>query len=311
MTFEVVDANGKASTFDGRAAALNAQIADVVKKYQPRIQALQDEGTQLKDGAIKPENWEAMINVDFDVTWSVQRIVFDFPEVTFKDQRISFDLPEVRMELQRIVFDLPAVRMVDRVIGQKPEWYGPFNMVWTDMIISVPEAYMQRNEIKLDIPSVTMKRQEIVIGLPEFKMTRVEWKIGLPQFTIHNVRAETTKLEDTGKRLQTEGATIGAAMKAEIDTLVGQFMQGAGGVAGAITTTRNSFDSALSSLGNAITDLSARGVDPIKVPTDNGDINLRKQFEQLATTRDEVIPRMEAIVASVAAPSAAESFVPS
>lgn len=256
----------RTSTFTGHAAALNSQIADVVKKYQPRIQALQDEGAQLKNGAIKPENWETMINVDFDVTWSDQRIVFDFPEVTFKDQRISFDLPEVRMELQRIVLDLPAVRMVDRVIGQKPEWYGPFKVVMTDIIIWVLKPTCNVTNIKLDIPSVTMKRQEVVIGLPEFKMTRVEWKIGLPQFTIHNVRAETTKLEDMGKRLQNEGATIGAAMKAEIDALVGQFMQGAGGISGAINTTRNSFNSALSSLATRLPICQREAWIPLKCP---------------------------------------------
>lgn len=311
MEFTAIDVPAdQPSAFAGQKATLNASIQEVIKKYEPRIQSVKDEGAQLKDDAPHPETVEAIINVDFTVTWSDQKIAFDFPSVTIKDQKISFDLPEVRMDTQRIVFDVPSIRMVDRIIGHKPEFHG-INVEWTPIIVSLPEPYSQTIEIKLDLPSVTMKTQEIIIGIPEFKMERVEWIIGLPQFTVTEVSAATTKLADKGKELKTEGEAIGVAMKSEIDFLVAQFMQGVGGVSGALQTTKNTFNSALTLLSTAITDLSAKGVDPIKVPTDGGNVNLRKQYEELIATRDDVIPKMEAMATDPAVvPTAAVALIP-
>jgi hypothetical protein len=295
---------------DAQSAALNAQIEAIKNKYQPRLDALQQEGQSLADEAPDPSAVEAVLNVDFDVTWSDKKIAFDFPSVKLKNKRIAFDLPEVRMDLQRIVFDTPATRMVPRVIGRKPEFHGPFHIEWTDIIISVPEVYMQRNEIKLDIPQVTMKRQEIVVGIPEITMQRVEWIVSLPQFKVINISAATDKLQAKGKELQAEGEAIGMAMNAEVQAAVSALMQGAGGVPGMISTANHAFDAALTSVKSAIDTLSQKGIDPIKVPTDGGDLNLRKTLDELVKTRDDVMPALQNLTQTApaaAAPAALEA----
>lgn len=286
------------SSFGGQTAALNAQIEAVKDRYEPEIRKLQSEGDQLKNDAPNPEVVEAVINVDFEVTWKDQRIVFDFPSVRMKDQRIVLDLPEVRMDLQRIVFDLPAIRMVPKVVGRYPEVHWP-NVVWRDIIIHVPEPYMQRNEIKLDLPSISMKRHEFIFGVPEVKMERVEWTIGLPQFKMINIKAATEKLKQRGKALNDRAQSIAAAMSLEINALIANFLKGAGGVAGALDSARGAFDSALNSVKSAIETLQQRGIDPIKVPTDGGNVNLRKTFEDLTGTRDAILPKLKQLASGV------------
>lgn len=277
---------------------LNAQIELIRQRYEPRIKALQDAGAQLAQDAPRPETVEAVINVDFEVTWADQTLAFDFPSITLKDRRIAFDLPEVTMGLERIVFDLPAVRMVDRKIGQKPEIHG-WTVRWTDIIISVPEPYMQRNEIKLDLPQIAMRRKEIVLGIPEVRMKRVTWVIGLPQFKVINVSAATDRVKQRGEALRIEGEAIAAQMTAEVQQAVAQFM-GSLGAAGELQGTQNTFDAALHTVKSGIDDLSARGVDPIKVPTDNGNLNLRKTYEELVIARDAALGQLQAVAGQAA-----------
>ena len=288
---------------DDPAKSLNDRINAIKNKYAPQIKALQDEGQQIQDDTKKPSEIGAVIGVDFKVTWKDEEIIFDVPSVTIKNQDLSFDLPELGSSRQHIAFDIPAVRMVDKKVGQYPEVDG-FTVRWKDIIISVPETYMERQDIYYDIPSVAMKTQHFVIGIPEFTMERVRWVIGLPQFTIINVKGNIQAAKDRGAALKTKAEAIAASMKAEIQHEVDLFRQqianGASDVRNAITKP---FDAALTTINNAINDLQAKGCDPIKVPADSGNINLRKTYADVNAAKSAALAKFGSNAAPAVTPT--------
>lgn len=279
--------------FEQETAALEQKIEDIKKRYEPRIAALKQKGEQLEDDFERPSDVGVVIGVDFKVDWKDVELIFDLPSLTVKDKKISLDLPEIFSNQQRIVFDVPDVRMVDRVIGKKPEVHWP-KVIWTDIIISIPEPYMRRVEIIYDIPSVRMKRNDFVLGIPEVSMTRHRWVVGLPQFTVVNVSAKTEEIQKKGQGLKTEGEQLGSEMRAEIESEVEKFK--AGFMSSALSTKveiSNAFNNALGSIRTAIEDLQSKGCDPIKVPTDQGDVNLRKTYDELDVAKSRAVGDIE------------------
>ena len=252
---------------------LNEAIQAIKNKFEPILQALKAKGEKLKEDAPKPETVEAVINVDFDVTWKDVDIIFDVPSVTMKEQTLSFDIPETTMKLQTFSWDRPDICM---------EYV---DLPWPLGGLHLPKPCMKREEIKLHIPEFTMKTQEVIMHIPEFTMERVEWKIGLPQITIKNVKVETEKIKARGDEIKTEAEAIAADMKREVDAAVSQ-------VYGNAPQVRESFDSALHQISSAIDDASKHGLDPIKMPGDGGDINLRKMYAQLLEQRDATINKI-------------------
>ena len=268
-----------------RELEFNGRVLQIKEKYEPQIRALTENGAKIASEYTTPGDGAALIGVDVKVDWKDVDIYFDLPSVIIKDKSVSLDLPEILNKRQEISFDVPDVRMVDRKIGQKPEFYG-FTIRWTDIIISVPEPYMRRVEISFDLPTVNMKRHDFVIGLPEFTMNRNSWKISLPQFTVQNINAQAADIQKKGNVLKDEGERIAAAMQSEIGAEVARYT--AELVGGMLSTTQvvaNSFDSALGVIGIAIENLSKQGCDPVKIPAQEGDINLRKIYESLSVSK--------------------------
>lgn len=263
-----------------------AQIDAIVARYKPILDDLARRGKQLADDFSTPGDIGAVIGIDFKVDWKDEEIIFDLPSITMKTKDISLDIPEIRMDRQEIKFHTPSVRMVTKKVGQYPEFDG-WTIRWKDILIDVPEVFMEEQRIVYDIPSITMKTQNWSFDIPEFTMERTRWVVSLPQFTVINISAKTTEIKEAGAALKSESEQVAARMKAEIDSVLSGT---AAGSTQANITSKNkmveNFDSAIAALNKAITDLVARGVDPIKVPTSNGDVNLRKQLQELISQRD-------------------------
>ena len=272
---------------------LQKRIQEIKDKYTPELDKLSKDGKELEDDYDRPGDIGAVIGVDFKVDWKDVEISFDIPSITVEDKNISLDLPQLTSSRQNVSFDVPDTRMVDRKVGQYPEVDG-WTVRWKDIIISVPEPYMRRVDIGFDLPSVTMKRSDFVIGLPRITMERVKWIVGLPQFTVVNVSAKTTEIQDSGKELQARGEKLAQAMRQEIELEVTKFK--AALVATAFSTKNtvsNGFDQALGTIRGAIDELSRQGCDPIKVPTANGDVNLRKTYDDVDAQRVRAIASID------------------
>ncbi|MET3332488.1 MULTISPECIES: hypothetical protein [Bradyrhizobium] len=273
---------------------IQEQIQIIKDRYSPQLEDLKKRAQRLVDDYEKPSDGGAAIGIDFKIDWKDEDIIFDVPSVTMRSTTISLDLPEVFSERQTIIFHTPSVRMVDRKVGEYPEFHGPFKIEWKPIIVSVPEPFLEEQKIIFDLPSVKMKRQDIKLDLPEFKMETVKWDLKLPQITVVNVRAETAKLKEAGEQLKSEGDSIGSRMRAEIEAVIGGMKAaGAQGRSGAKNEVAAGYDRAIAKLKSSIDELVAKGIDPIKVPTDGGDINLRKQLTELIAQREATLGKID------------------
>lgn len=277
---------------------LQQKIEEITARYQPELQRLEQEGQAIGDEAMDPNSAEAVINIDFDMQWKDREIIFDIPTVTMRARDLSLDLPKIDMKRQRIVFDTPSVRMENRVVGKYPEFHGPFKIKWKDIIAKVPVTFMERQEIIFDIPEVRMERKNISLKIPEFGKNRQRWVVRLPEFTAKNVKVEAKKLQERGQELQRRGEELGARMQAEVQLLVASFY---GPLAEEGRELRQdveeSFSGAIQQVKSAIDELSARKIDPVKVPAEGGNINLRKALDDLIRERQSLTAAIDQALA--------------
>lgn len=279
--------------FEEQNKAFQQRLAEIRQRYEPQIQLLTAKGKQIVSDYERPSDLGVAIGVDFKVDWKDVELIFDVPSLTIEDKRVVLDLPEFRGERQHVAFDVPDVRMVDRKVGQYPEFYG-WTVKWSDIIISVPEPYMRRVDIYFDLPSVTMRRQEIVFGVPKITMERIRWVVGLPQFTVINVSVQTGEIKQKGQDLQNEATALATQMKKEIEAEVAKLTASMSAAAfGAKTDVANRYNTALGLVRNAIDGLVAQGCDPIKVPTDTGDVNLRKLYDDIDANKARALLEIE------------------
>jgi hypothetical protein len=268
---------------------LQDRFDEISARYMPLFDSLRAEGEQMERDFEKPSTVGAIIKVDIDVSWEKTDIIFDLPSVRMKRHQISFDLPEVRMNTKDMSFDTPSVKMVTKTVGKYPcfkglKWYS------CDMKMDVPEFFMERQEIRMDIPEVTMKRHELSFDLPEFFMGQINWSLHLPQFKIINVSAETQAMKDKGEGLKARADKLTAAMKTEIDTIMaGGFSEGAQALASERNAVAQPFNDAIGVLTQTINDLVAKKIDPVKVPANDGNINLRKSLEDVFEQRNAAL----------------------
>lgn len=289
---------------------LQSRIDAVTARYQPEIDGLEADGRALADGTDDPNAIGAVVDVDFDIDWRDREILIDLPSVTMRDRNLALDLPQVAMKQKRIVFHTPSVRMENRVVGKYPEVRG-FTVRWRDMVTKVPVTFMERQEIVFDIPEVRMERRDVTLKIPEFSMNRQRWVIRLPEFTLKSVKAEARQLQERGEELQRRGEEIGRRMKEEIELLIAS-------VYGPLTETgqqlrgdvSGSFGEAIRAVETAIGDLAARKIDPIRIPAEGGEINLRKELATLVGERERIEAELDEALAIEREPAAGDSPQP-
>ncbi|HZG45644.1 MAG TPA: hypothetical protein VEZ41_05180 [Allosphingosinicella sp.] len=275
---------------------LQQRIDEVIARYQPEIDRIQRDGEEL--GENEPGKIGVVIGSDVDVQWRDRLIAFNLPTVTMRERRISLDLPEVSRNRQRIVFDIPTVVMETWCAFKRPVW-RKWKMKMECVYMDKPVVRMKRHEIIYDIPAVTMRRKDMVLKIPEFGSNRHEIKLKLPEFTLKNTRAELRQLEDKGEELRQRGEELGRAMEQEINALVGGALGEAGSVGSkARQELEAQFNEGIAQLEASIKELTAQNVDPVKVPAEGGNINLRQAYAQLIEERDRALAAFDAAIAS-------------
>ena len=269
---------------------LKATTDAIQAKYKPELEELKAKGQKIKDDVGKPNAAEGAIGVDFDVTMKTQDIIFDVPTATMRTQNLSLDLPEFNMVQNRIVFDLPEAYMRDDVIADNP--------LTGKIIISVPDFRMVQNVIILDLPSVTMKTQSLSLDLPEFGTERITWKLDIPEFKAKSVDVAIKKAQAEGDELSKKGKSLAARMQSELQQAVSDLMSGKNGTTPPASQALEPYDKAIKSLMDSIDACVAKGIDPIKVPAEGGDKNLRKQLQELVDQRAKLAESLTAAAAT-------------
>jgi hypothetical protein len=172
----------------GLSDGFKSKMDAIVSKYKPVFD-------EIEDDSPNPGTVGGTLNIDFDVTWKDVSIKFDLPEVTMTLQKWNFDVPQVTMKQQEIIFHTPSTRMGTQKVGQYPEFHG-FTVVWKDILIDVPEFFMQEQKIVMGIPEFKMDTTSIELHVPEFTMKTEEIILGLPQFTLKSVTGEVHNIQE-------------------------------------------------------------------------------------------------------------------
>jgi hypothetical protein len=194
---------------------------------------------------------------------------FDLPQVVMKTQTMSLDVPQFTIRDQDFTFSTPSVHLVDRVVGQYPEFHGPFNIVMKDIIISVPEPFMEEQRIIVSIPEVTMATTSISLDIPEVTMETVEWILQVPEVRMGDItlgipvdasdlKAKAATLKEEGAQLTQDMQARAAVIKTEAtqlaqNTQVQQYAQQVSSVSGsADADIMKKFDDAIASIDAAL-----------------------------------------------------------
>jgi hypothetical protein len=108
--------------------------------YSKKMKALSDKYQQqakdISDDTPDPGPVGGALDLDFDVGWKNESIKFDLPEFKMVTQQWIFDVPQVTMKNQEMIFHTPSSRLVNRKIGQYPEFHG-LSVVWKDIIVGI------------------------------------------------------------------------------------------------------------------------------------------------------------------------------
>lgn len=279
------------------AENLQQRIDEVVNRYKPQIEQLKKDGEQIASDFEEPSTVGATVGVDFKIEWARQEISFDLPSVTMDRHEISFDVPAITMKTKKIIFDRPDICMKDQVVGYKPEVRGfPPQVRMTPIIVSIPVPCMKREEISFDIPEVTSQRQELSFDVPKFRMNRTDWSFDLPQFTIINVRAETDRIKEKGDDLKRRAESIKQAMMAEIQNILNGGASSAQDAIDQRQALAKPFNDAVAAISGKIDELVAKKIDPVKIPAEGGNINLRKLLSDVVAQREAALEKFDSDV---------------
>jgi aspartokinase-like uncharacterized kinase len=213
----------ESSAVDLLQQELDQKAAALEEKAKARQTEFQGRGDDLGKEA------KAAFKLDMTVKWNNRKMSLDLPQVTMKTKKMSMSLPQVTMRTNRIVFDTPSVRMVNKKIGQYPEFHGPFKIVWKDVITKVPEISPQRQEIKMDIPEFKWDRTDWSMDIPQVKMNRTDFVMKLPETTVKEahfvVPINNSDLEKKSAILKEDAEKFAAEIKAEADVLAQEYLQ--------------------------------------------------------------------------------------
>ncbi|WP_395696919.1 hypothetical protein [Methylocella sp.] len=199
------------SNLESKARALGVDLTDKMKIISDKYQK---ESQDLSDDSPNPGPVGGALDLDFDVGWKDVSIKFDLPEFKMVTQEWSFDVPQVTMKNQEMIFHTPSTRMVNKKVGQYPEIDG-FTVRWKDIIVSVPEFFMQEQKIVMGVPEFKIDRTSMKIDIPEVTMKTQEIILGLPQFTLRSVHGEVNAITDRAENLKNSANAEVIKAKAE------------------------------------------------------------------------------------------------
>lgn len=167
-----------------------------------------------------PNDFEAAIDLQFDIKWKITSIKFDIPKFSMELEKISFDVPEVRMETEEVSFDVPALRMKRTCLFKKPVFRG-FKIYSKCVYGNKPEAYTKRVKFKTDIPKFNSKRIEVKFDKPVVRMETIEIKMHLPQFYLISVEGEINNysqdVQEIGNDMNSEVKKLSDNFNSEIN----------------------------------------------------------------------------------------------
>lgn len=264
------------------------QIQEIVNAIKNDVEA---DAKEINKDA--PSGEENKIGIDFKIDWVDKEFSLHVPTVTLEDQVIGrLHLPEFKMEDKEIIFHTPSTRMVDKKVGEYPSIVCrglSCKTVMKDIIISVPETFMQEHKISFGVPTVVMKEQDLIMGVPVFGTTLHTFILSMPKIEVitisqasENLKKKSDELNDKyTKREQDERNNIKNLVLSNIEPPhTALFNCIKSGIEAMRSAALTNFDAGIATLNAGISNLKAQGVD-----SDNE--TLKQMEESLRLTTEQ------------------------
>jgi hypothetical protein len=193
------------SELESNLSSLADEISKQVEEESALKRAKMDEEMQgIQDDMPDTDGVDAIVKLDVDITWDDTEILIPWVEFEVDWKEIKMDLPQVKMSNKEFIFHTPSVRMVNKKIGQYPEFTCSglnCKVKWTDIITKVPETFMEEQRIVMGVPEFWVDTTSI--SIPELKIDFSQKRIvmGLPQFTVKEIEVEAREARDKANTL--------------------------------------------------------------------------------------------------------------
>lgn len=178
--------------------------AELQKKSEEKKVRMNEEIDALQDEMPNTTGADAAIQLDFKVGWKDTEILIPWVEFTVGQKEVRIDLLQVKIADRDFIFHTPSVRMVNKKIGQYPEFKCSglkCSVKWSDIITKVPETFMEEQRIVIGVPEFWIDTTGILI--PELKVDFSQKKIvtGLPQFTLTDIKVKAGEIKEKSQHL--------------------------------------------------------------------------------------------------------------
>ncbi|MDC4704697.1 hypothetical protein NQ847_04285 [Acinetobacter baumannii] len=269
---------------------IEQEIKDIQTNYESKFQTLKEDSENLE----KPDfsTPDLILKFQMDTKWTDKRMVFHTPSFRNKTQRMVFGTPQTTMKDKKMSMDLPTIRMELKKTGEYPEFTcSGFSCTvkWSPIYTKVPELVMERKEWVMGIPETTWKDTEIIMDIPEFFMQEQEWILKIPEFTVKNVEGELKQVEDKAQQIKGTSDMLASNLKEELGNKTGELLScNIKAVEEQKTSALKMYDLSLQQIDLAISSATSRGLDPTKIPSDSGEINLIAQKNKILNDIDKM-----------------------
>ncbi len=275
------------SIFQSEFDDINADYDEKYKSIEAEANSIADDAEDLPDDPVRTS-----VGVDVEIKWNNKKLAFDTPSVTMKDRSLSFGVPQVSMNIRRIVFDTVKTTMVNKKVGQYPEFKCSglkCKTTWSNIYTKVPEVKRERTEIKTKIPEFVWDETSVTLKIPEFFMERQEIVLKLPEFTVRDIHVEQERIEDRSDQLSSRA---NATKEGHVERLGDKTSELYGCLRSDLSEEKivaeEEFDRGLTDIDAAIAQMRANNIDPASVQTAEGDtLNLLVTKQEILNKKAE------------------------
>jgi hypothetical protein len=217
--------------------ASNDRIKELTDKYTATLKQI-SEAMKAAQAAIQERAEEliedAQQKFKFDLTLRSETKTFklNVPQVAMRERKISWDTPFMELKPQDWKFSTPSVRMKSVKVGQYPEFHG-FTIVWKDIIVDVPEPFMQEQSVVISMPEFRMDTVSYKVSVPEFTWAETQFKLDLPELVVGDISfvipLKTDEVKAKGEQIKADALKLAEETKQKYAEALKDYQHSLGG----------------------------------------------------------------------------------
>jgi hypothetical protein len=278
----------------------NAAFNAIITKYEKLYREIEPDTTKGPWSRNMEVGWAG----DIDIRMQNKKIGYDLVSVTMKHKKISFNTPQATMRQKKLVFKSIETTMENKTVGYNPVITCRGLSCKTEMkpiITKVPVVKTVTKTVSTDIPEFKYSATSFTTKVPEFRSDRKEIILKLPEVTVITASSHARAQKEEAEKLKEKYETISVEQKKEmISVVIATFDCQKNEILIQRTEVSNEFNAAISELDKSIENLTANGLDPASLTTDDGTkVNLVQlkndillQYQQVLSQFDDALKQL-------------------